>query len=66
VTERTPDGGETMKVTITTSNARGKMQAGSQARASVLRIADGPTHRHGWSRTSSDSLDHSSGWSGNA
>jgi hypothetical protein len=29
VVERTPDGGETLKVTITTSNAGGKAQAGS-------------------------------------
>jgi hypothetical protein len=35
-------------------------------RVPVLRIADSPTHRHGWSGTSSDSLDHSRGRSGNA
>jgi hypothetical protein len=32
VAERTLDGGETLKVTITTSNAGGQVQAGSQAR----------------------------------
>jgi hypothetical protein len=44
VAEMTPDGGETLKVIITTSNAGGQAQAGSQARAPVLRVADGPTH----------------------
>jgi hypothetical protein len=46
VAEKTLDGGETLKVTITTSNAGGQAQAGSQARAPVLHIADGTTHRH--------------------
>jgi hypothetical protein len=31
VTERTPDEGETLKVTITTSNAGGQAQVGNQA-----------------------------------
>jgi hypothetical protein len=44
VAEKTPDGGETLKVTITTSNTRGHAQAGSQARAPILRISDGPGH----------------------
>jgi hypothetical protein len=51
VVEKTPDGGETLKVTITTSNVGGQAQAGSQARAPVLCIADGPTHRHEQSGT---------------
>jgi hypothetical protein len=66
VAENTPDGGETLKVTITTSNTGGQAQAGSQAREPILRITDGPTHRHGRSGTPPNSLDHSSGRSGNA
>jgi hypothetical protein len=66
VAEKTPDGGETLKVTMTTSNSGGQAQAGSQAHASVLQIADGLTHRRGPSRTLPDSLDHCSGRSGNA
>jgi hypothetical protein len=66
VTERTPDEGETLKVTITTSNAGGQAQVGNQARAPVLRIVDGLTHRHGRSGTPLDSPDHSSGRSSNA
>jgi hypothetical protein len=65
VAERTPDGGETL-VTITTSNARGQVQAGNQSRVPVLRITDGPAYRRRRSGTSSDSPDHSSGRSGNA
>jgi hypothetical protein len=65
VAERTPDGGETLKVTIATSNARRQERAGSQVRAPVLCILDGLTHTRGQSRTSSDSLDHSSGQSVN-
>jgi hypothetical protein len=66
VAEKTPDGRETLKITITTSNTRGQAQAGNQVLAPVLCIADGPTHRHGRSRTPPDSPDHSSGRSGNA
>jgi hypothetical protein len=65
VVEKTPDGGETLKVTITTSNAGGQAQLGSQAREPVLRIANGSTHRRGWSRTLPDSPDPSSGRSSN-
>jgi hypothetical protein len=61
VAGRTPDGGETLKVTITTSNAGGQAQAGNQARVPVLRTADGPTHRRRRFETSSDSPDNSSG-----
>jgi hypothetical protein len=45
VAEKTPDGGETLKVTITTSSTRG--QARTKEQEPVLRTADGPTHRHG-------------------
>jgi hypothetical protein len=31
MTEKTTDGGETLKITITTSNTRGQAQAGGQA-----------------------------------
>jgi hypothetical protein len=61
VAEKTPNGGETLKVTITTSIARGQAQARNQARAPILRITDGPMHRRGWSGTPPDSLNHSSG-----
>jgi hypothetical protein len=66
VAERTPDGQDNLKVTITTSSDGGQAQAGSQAQDPILRIADGPMHLYGWSRTSPDNLGHSSGRSGNA
>jgi hypothetical protein len=66
VAKKTPDGGETLKITITTSNAGLQAQAGNEALAPVLRIADGSTHRRGRSGTPLDSPDHSSGQSGNA
>jgi hypothetical protein len=65
VAEKTPDGGETLKVTITTSNARGQAQVGSQAREPILCIADDPTRRRGRSRTLPDSSGPSSGRSSN-
>jgi hypothetical protein len=49
VAEKTPDGGETLKVTITTSSAGG--QARTKEQEPVLRISDGPTHRRGRSGT---------------
>jgi hypothetical protein len=61
VADKTSDGRETLKITITTSNTGGQAQAGNQALVPVLRIADGPTHRRGRSRTPPDSPDHSSG-----
>jgi hypothetical protein len=61
VAEKTLDGGETLKVTITTFNAGGQAQARNQARAPILRITDGPTHRRERSGTPPNSLDHSSG-----
>jgi hypothetical protein len=41
---------------------QGQAHASSQARAPVLRIADGTTHRRGWFVTSSYSPNHSSVW----
>jgi hypothetical protein len=61
VAEKTPDGGETLKITITTSNTGGQAQAGNKALAPILRIADSPTHRRGRSGTPPDNPDHSSG-----
>ena len=61
VAEKNPIGGKTLKFTITTSNARGQAQARNQARAPILRITDGPTHRRERSETPLDSPDHSSG-----
>jgi hypothetical protein len=66
VTERTPDGGQTLKVTITTSNTGGQTQAGNQALAPIMHIMDSSTHRSGRFETQPDSPDHSSGRSGNA
>jgi hypothetical protein len=59
VAEKASDGGETLKITITTSNTGGQVQAGNQALAPVLRIADGLMHRSGRSRTPLDNPDHS-------
>jgi hypothetical protein len=64
--EKTTDGGETLKVTIIISNARGQAQARNRAHAPILHIVDGPTQRRGRSGTPPDSSDHSSGRSGNA
>jgi hypothetical protein len=47
VAERTPDGGETLKVTITTSGTGGQAQTKGQAREPVLHITDDLTSRHG-------------------
>jgi hypothetical protein len=64
VAEKTPDGGETLKVIIT--NAGGQSQTGGRTWEPILRIADGPIHRRGRSGTSPDSPGHSSRQSGNA
>jgi hypothetical protein len=45
VAEKSPDGGETLKVTITTSDTGG--QARTKEQEPMLRIPDGPTHRRG-------------------
>jgi hypothetical protein len=66
VAEKTPDGGETLKVTITTSGSRGHAQTRGHAREPILCIADGPVSRRGWSVTSPDGLERSSGRSDNA
>jgi hypothetical protein len=66
VAEKTPNGGETLKVTITTSNDGGQAQARNQVCAPILRSADCPTHRRGRSGTPPDSPYYSSGWSSNA
>jgi hypothetical protein len=47
VAEKTPDGGETLKVTITASSTRGQTQTGRQAQEPILRITDGPPPKHG-------------------
>jgi hypothetical protein len=62
VEDKTPDGGETLKVTITTSDAG--RQARTKEQEPVLRIPDGPTHRRGRSRTTMDGPENSSGRSG--
>jgi hypothetical protein len=64
VAEKTPDGGETLKVTITTSSAGGQAQTKGQEQEPMLRISDGPTHRRRQSGTMSDGLENSTGRSG--
>jgi hypothetical protein len=64
VAEKTPDGGETLKVTITASNAGGQAQTKGQEQEPVLRISDGPTHRRRRSGTTPDDPENSSGRSG--
>jgi hypothetical protein len=64
VAEKTPDGGETLKVTITTSGAGGQARTKGQEQEPVLRISDGPTHRRRRSGTMPDGPKNSSGRSG--
>jgi hypothetical protein len=66
VAEKTPDGGETLKVTITTSSTGGQAQTGRQMWEPVLRITDSPPSRHGRSDASPDGPGNSSGRSGHA
>jgi hypothetical protein len=66
VAEKTPDGGETLKVTITTSGSGGHAQTRGHAREPILRIADGPVSRRGRSVTLPDDPERSSGRSDNA
>jgi hypothetical protein len=54
VAEKTPDGGETLKVTITNSGTGGQAQTRGYAREPILRIADGLVPRRGRSVTSPD------------
>jgi hypothetical protein len=42
VAEKTPNGGETLKVTITNSGTGGQVQTRGHAQEPILRIADGP------------------------
>lgn len=49
VVEKTPDGGETMKVTIKSSNIGGQTQTDSRDKPPVLRIVDGSASTGGWS-----------------
>jgi hypothetical protein len=65
VAEKTPDGGETLKVTITTTGTRGQAQTRGHAREPILSITDSPMPRRGRSVTSPDGPERSSGWSGN-
>jgi hypothetical protein len=65
VTEKTPNGGETLKVTITTSGTRGQAQTRGHAREPILRIADGLVPRRGRSVTSPNGPERSSGRSDN-
>jgi hypothetical protein len=62
VAEKTPDGGETLKVTIMTSGTGG--QARTKEQEHVLRMPDGPTHRRGRSGTTPNGSEDSSGRSG--
>jgi hypothetical protein len=64
VAEKTPDGGQNLKVTIT--NAGGQSQTGDRTWEPVLRIVDDPVHRRGQSGTSPDSPGHSNRRSDNA
>jgi hypothetical protein len=66
VVEKTPDGGETLKVTITNSGTGGQAQTRAYTREPILRIADGPVPRRGRSVTSPDGPERYSGRSGNA
>jgi hypothetical protein len=62
VAEKTPDGEETLKVTITTSDTGG--QARTKEQEPVLRIPDGLTHRRGRFGTTPNGPEDSSGRSG--
>jgi hypothetical protein len=64
VAEKTPDGGETLKVIITTSDTGGQAQTKEQE--PVLRTANGPTHKRGRSGTPPNGPENSSGRSGRA
>ena len=66
VAEKTPNGGETLKVTITNSGTGGQVQTRGHAQEPILRITDGPVPRRGRSETLPDGPEHSSGRSGNS
>jgi hypothetical protein len=61
VAKKTPDGGETLKVTITTSSVGGQAQTKEQE--PKLCISDGPPHRRRRFGTTSDGPENFSGWS---
>jgi hypothetical protein len=54
VAEKTPDGGETLKVTITTFSTGGQAQTRGHAREPILCITDSLVPRRVWSVTSLD------------
>jgi hypothetical protein len=64
ITEKTPDGGETLKITITSSSVGRQTQTGSEAKIHVLRIADGPAQSRGLSESLVDGLAREGGRSG--
>ena len=66
IAEKTPDGGETLKVTITASSTGGQAQTGKRIQEPVLRIPDGPARRRGRSGTPPDGPESSGGRSGHA
>jgi hypothetical protein len=66
VAEKTPDGGKTLKITITASNVGRQVWVGGQAWAPILHTTDGPTRRCGRSEMPSDSPGGSGGQSGSA
>jgi hypothetical protein len=61
VAEKTPDGGETLKVTITTSGTGGQAHTKGHEQEPMLRISNGPTHRRRRSGTTPDGPENSSG-----
>jgi hypothetical protein len=65
VAEKTPDGGETLKVIITTAGTGGQAQTREHVREPILRIADSPVPWRGRFVTSPDGPKRSSGRSGN-
>lgn len=64
ITEKTPDGGETLKITITSSSVGRQTQTGGEAKTHVLRIADGSTQSRGLFELLVDGLAREGGWSG--
>jgi hypothetical protein len=64
VVAKTPDGGETLKVTITAPGTGGQAQTGRQAREPILCITDGPPSRRGRSEASPNGPKTAGGWSG--
>jgi hypothetical protein len=61
VAEKTPDGGETLKVTITTSSTGGQAQTKGQEQEPVLSISDDPTQRRRRSETTPNGPENTSG-----